>query len=72
VFFLGRNSYIYWRLLNNLSLSAEDYIKKWRVFKNFKVKKGYYELKTYISFIAIPEVYKGWGEIRWSADKWGS
>ena len=55
MFFLGRNSYIYFRLLNNLSLSAEDYVKKFRVFKNFKIAKGYYELKTYIAEKITPE-----------------
>ena len=72
MFFLGRNSYIYYRLFNNLSLSAEDYVKKFRVFKNFKIKKGYYELKTYVAFITVPEIFRGWGKIRWGVDKWGS
>jgi len=68
VFFLGRNSYIYYRLFNNLSLSAEDYVKKFAKFKNFKIKEGYYKLVTYVY------IYKvlGWGNCSWGSCKWGS
>lgn len=68
MFFLGRNSYIYYRLFNNLSLSAEDYVKKFRVFKNFKIKKGYYELAKYI----FTHVIKSYGSCKWGNSKWGS
>jgi len=67
VHFLGRNSYIYWRIFKNLDLSAEDYVKKFRVFKNFKISEGYYELTTYV----LSSIVKGYGNCPWGNCKWG-